>query len=47
MSHIQYVIRGYKFRKYEFIGSFQCGFTNLKLGYLAQYVICLVTFGLV
>ncbi len=47
MSHIQYVFRGYKFRKYEFIESFQCGFTNLKLGFLTQYVICLVTFGLV
>jgi hypothetical protein len=47
MSHIQYVFRGYKFRKYEFNGSFQCGITNLKLGYLAPCVICLMTFGLV
>ncbi len=47
IPHIQYVFRGYKFRKYEFIGSFQCGFTSLKLGYLAQYVIFIVTFGLV
>ncbi len=39
MSHIQYVFCGYKFRKYEFNGSFQCGITNLKLGYLAPCVI--------
>jgi hypothetical protein len=25
----------------EFNGSFQCGITNLKLGYLAPCVICL------